>query len=249
MLLRPYQTGLFLFSRRFKAKIFFFFNFLLLWDCSEVSNHCAVSRSVSCVKDRANSRNILGQQDATLLSPTCCERLHTMLCVVACCCDLLEVVGWSLKLVKLQSQQVPTFLLFRGHRSVVQQCCVRLHSTSNNVAPVHAHYMPRIHTNTCEQEIKMASEMENVPESFVFSSKDPTCCDLLRAFAHIGYHRATRDNIFGPNNDSCCCKRLHGPLHCHHTVILYRLFFFVWDAFNLLTWIDFWLYREWCLIN
>ena len=23
-------------------------------------------------------------------------------------------------------------------------------------------------------------------ESFVFSSKDPTCCDLLRAFAHIG---------------------------------------------------------------
>ena len=25
-----------------------------------------------------------------------------------------------------------------------------------------------------------------VPESFVFSSKDPTCCDLLRLFAHIG---------------------------------------------------------------
>ena len=81
---------------------------------------------------------------------------------------------------------MPTFLLFRGHRSVVQQCCVRLHSTSNNVAPAHAHYMPRIHTNTREQEIIMASEMENVPESFVFSSKDPTCCDLLRAFAHIG---------------------------------------------------------------
>ena len=80
----------------------------------------------------------------------------------------------------------PTFLLFRGHRSVVQQCCVRLHSTSNNVAPANAHYIPRIHTNTCEQEINMTSEMENVPESFVFSSKDQTCCDLLRAFAHIG---------------------------------------------------------------
>ena len=64
--------------------------------------------------------------------------------------------------------------------------CMRLHSTSNNVAPAHTHYMPRIHTNTCEQEINMASEMENVPESFVFSSKDPTCCDLLRAFTHIG---------------------------------------------------------------
>ena len=134
------------------------------------------------LKARANARNIVGQQDATF-GPTCCERLHTMLCVGACCCDLLEVVGWTLK---LQSQQVPTFPLFRGHRSVFQQCCVRLHSTSNNVAPVHAHYMPRIHTNTCEQEIRMVSEMENVPESFVFSSKDPTCCDLLRAFAHIG---------------------------------------------------------------
>lgn len=98
----------------------------------------------SQLKARANARNIVGQQDATLLGPTCCERLHTMLGVVACCCDLLEVVGWSLKLVKLQSQQVPTFLLFRGHRSVVQQCCVRLHSTSNNVAPVHAHYKQRI---------------------------------------------------------------------------------------------------------
>ena len=49
-----------------------------------------------------------------------------------------------------------------------KQCCVRLHSTSNNVAPAHTHYMPRIHTKTCEQEINMASEMENVPESFVF---------------------------------------------------------------------------------
>ena len=117
------------------------------------------------------------------------------------CCVLLRLVGscWmKFELVKLQSQQVPTFLLFRGHRSVVQQCCVRLHSTSNNVAPAHAHYMPRIHTNTCEQEINMASEMENVPESFVFS--------------YIGQHRATRDNIVGPNNVACCCERLHGPL-------------------------------------
>ena len=122
---------------------------------------------------------------ATLLGPTCCERLHTMLCIVGCCCDLLEVVGRSLKLIKLQNPQVPTFLLFRGHQSMVQQCCVRLHSTSNNVAPVHVHLMPRIHTNSCKQEITLASEMENVPESFVFSSKDPTCCDLLRTFAHI----------------------------------------------------------------
>ena len=66
---------------------------------------------------------------------------------------------------------MPTFLLFRGHRSVVQQCCVRLHSTSNKVAPAHAHCMPRIHTNTCEQEINMASEMENVNEELIEESK------------------------------------------------------------------------------
>ena len=45
------------------------------------------------IKAHANARNTVGQQDATLLGPTCCERLHTMLCAVVCCCDLLEVVG------------------------------------------------------------------------------------------------------------------------------------------------------------
>ena len=45
------------------------------------------------LKAHANARNIVGQQHATLLGPTCCERLHTMLFVVSCCCDLLEVVG------------------------------------------------------------------------------------------------------------------------------------------------------------
>ena len=29
-----------------------------------------------CFKARANARNIVGQQDATLLGATCCERLH-----------------------------------------------------------------------------------------------------------------------------------------------------------------------------
>ena len=145
------------------------------------------------LKAHANVHNIVGQQDATLLGPTCCERLHTMLCVVVCCCDLLEVVGWSLKLVKLQSQQVPTFLLFRVHLSVVQLCCIRLHSTSNNVARAPKSGMYGI--------VGIF-----VPASFVFSSKDPTCCDLLRAFAHIGKHCATRDNTVGPKNVSCCAS-------------------------------------------
>ena len=108
------------------------------------------------LKAHANARNIVGP-----------NMLRAFEHHVVCCCDLLEVVGWSLKLVKLQSQQVPTFLLFRGHRSVVQQCCVRLHSTCNKVMPAHAH-----------------QRVVFVFQSFVFSSEDPTCCDLFRAFAH-----------------------------------------------------------------
>ena len=54
---------------------------------------CASPSTV--LKARANARNIVGQQDATLLSPTCCGRLHTMLCVVATCWKLLDEV-WPL---------------------------------------------------------------------------------------------------------------------------------------------------------
>ena len=60
------------------------------------------------LKPLANGRNIVGQQLSTLLDVTCCVRLHT----------LLHVVAQSLKLVKLFSQQLPTFLLFRDRRSV-----------------------------------------------------------------------------------------------------------------------------------
>ena len=53
---------------------------------------------------------------------------------------LLRVVAESLKPVKLFSQQLPTFLLFRDRRSLVQQCWIRLHSSSNIVGTTHSHY-------------------------------------------------------------------------------------------------------------
>ena len=37
-------------------------------------------------------------------------------------------------------QQLPTFLLFHDHRSVAEQCWIRLHSSSNIVGAAHAHY-------------------------------------------------------------------------------------------------------------
>ena len=54
------------------------------------------------------------QTDATLLDVACFVRLLT----------LLHVVAQSLKPVKLFSQQLPTFLLFRDRRSVEQQDAV-----------------------------------------------------------------------------------------------------------------------------
>ena len=71
------------------------------------------------------------QTDATLLH---------VASVCTSCCMLLLVVAQSLKPVKLFSQQLPTFLLFRDRRSVAQQCWIRLHSSSNIVGATHAHY-------------------------------------------------------------------------------------------------------------
>ena len=69
-----------------------------------------------------------------------CYLLRPFAHPVACCWMLLRVVAHSLKPVKLFSQQLPTFLLFRDRRSVEQQCWMRLHNSSNIVGAAHAHY-------------------------------------------------------------------------------------------------------------
>ena len=69
-----------------------------------------------------------------------CYMLRPFAHPVACCWMLLCVVAQSLKPVKLFSQQLPTFLLFRDRRSVAQQCWIRLDSSSNIVGATHAHY-------------------------------------------------------------------------------------------------------------
>ena len=86
-------------------------------------------RSLLSVKPRANERNIVG-----------CYMLRPFGHPIACCWMLLRVVAQSLKPVKLFSQQLPTFLWFRDHRSVAQQCWIRLHNSSNIVGAMHAHY-------------------------------------------------------------------------------------------------------------
>ena len=81
------------------------------------------------------------QTDATLLANNSqhCWMLHVAY-VCTPCCMMLDVVAQSLKPVKLFSQLLPRFLLFLDRRSVVQQCWIRLHSSSNIVGATHAHY-------------------------------------------------------------------------------------------------------------
>ena len=86
----------------------------------------------------ANGHNIVDQQLPTLIVG--CYMLRPFAHPVARCWMLLRVVAQSLKPVKLFSQQLPTFLLFRDRRSVAQQCWIRLHSSSNIVGATHAHY-------------------------------------------------------------------------------------------------------------
>ena len=126
-------------------------------------------------------------------------------------CMLLWVVAQSLKPVKLSSQQLPTFLLFRDRRRVAQQWWIRLHSSSNIVGATHAHYT----WSPESYELYPSHDALQVPTLLgVFGSvctpmptrtqQLPTllvcCCIRLQTTANTD---ATTLNIVG-----CCCIRL-----------------------------------------
>ena len=68
------------------------------------------------LKAHANRPNIVGLNNVV----TCCIRLHGTT-------TMLALVAYSLKLVKLLAQQVPTFPLFCDRRNIAQQCYAHLH--------------------------------------------------------------------------------------------------------------------------
>ena len=96
---------------------------------------------------------------------------------VACCWMLLRVVAQSLKPVKLFSQQLPTFLLFRGRRSDVSW--IRLHSSSNIVGATHAHYA----WFTKTYGLYPSHDALQVPTLLGVVASVCTCWELLRLFA------------------------------------------------------------------
>ena len=140
------------------------------------------------------------QTDATLLANNSqhCWMLH----VASVCtprCMLLYVVAQSLKLVKLFSQQLPTFLLFHDRRSVAQQCWIRLHNSSNIVGATHAHYA----WFTKTYGLYPSHDALQVPI-------------LLGVVASVCTPLPTRTQqlptLCWPNNVGSCCVRLHAAL-------------------------------------
>ena len=114
---------------------------------------------------------------------------------VACCWMLFRVVAQSLKPVKLFSQQLPTFLLFRDRRSVAQQCWIRLHSSSNIVRATHSHYA----WFTKTYRLYPSHDALQVPTLLVAS----VCTPLPTS---NNFQNCWRNNV------GSCCVRLHAAL-------------------------------------
>ena len=143
---------------------------------------------------------------ATLLGPTCCKRLHTMLCVVACCCVLLRLVGscWTkfetgqtseptsanISIVSRSSKRGPTML--RSFAQHIQQCCAGVGALQTTIIVV------------CMELSVFVSQSPLY--SHVKTQHVVTCCERLHT------SRNKRQKCW-PNNVACCCERLHGPLN------------------------------------
>ena len=91
---------------------------------------------------------------ATIPNFVGCYMLHPFALPDACYCEFLRTVARSLELLKLLRQRLPTFLLFRDHWSVAQQCYICLRNSSNNVGATHAHKLIYIALTLCNRHAK-----------------------------------------------------------------------------------------------
>ena len=148
----------------------------------------------------ANKRQHCWAQHVASICTPCCVLLR----LVGSCWMKFETVQTSeprsanISIVSRSSKRGSTML--RSFAQHTQQCCAGACAPKSGMYEI---------VGIC------------VPESLVFSSEDPTYCDLLPAFAHMGLHCATRHNIVGPNNVSCFCERWHGPLQKTSTAVFH----------------------------
>ena len=119
------------------------------------------------------------------------------------CCMLLRVVAESLKLVKLFSQQLPTFLLFRDRRSVVQRCWIRLHS-SYNIVWGRAPSLRMVYKDLWVVSFPRCSAGPDIVGT------------LLHPFVHHCQHARNNSQHCWRNNVGSCCVRLHAASRSLH---------------------------------
>ena len=112
---------------------------------------------------------------ATLLRPTCCERLRTMLCVVATCWKLLdEVWNWS---------------NFRANKCQHFYCFAVIEAWSNNVCTAHPTMLRRRTRTTYPHKYKRT---RNQPlYSHLKTQHVVTCCERLHTSASIAQQEKT----------------------------------------------------------
>ena len=136
--------------------------------------------------------------DATLLANNSrhCWMLHVTSVCTPCwmLLDVIRVVAQSLKPVKLFSQLLPTFLLFRDRRSVAQQCWIRLHSSSNICRATHAYYAWFTKTYGL------------YPSTIHCRSQH--CWELLHPFAHHCQHARNNSQYLGVVAPVCTQPKL-----------------------------------------
>ena len=132
---------------------------------------------------------------------------------VVCCWMLLRAVAQSLKPVKVFSQQLPTFLLFRDRRSVAQQCWIRLHSSSNIVGATNAHYawITKTYGLYSSHDALQVPNLLGVVASVCtpLPTRTQQCWELLHPFADHCQHARNNSQHCWRNSVGSCCARLH----------------------------------------
>ena len=111
---------------------------------------------------------------------------HTLLHVVICFCVLLGVVAQRLKAVKLLGQQLPTFLLFRDHRSV---------GPKNNVGSI-CTALPTLLGPRTRITHGLQSLMGWILP--IMHCRSQHCWELLHPFAHHCQHERNNSGVCTP---------------------------------------------------
>ena len=119
----------------------------------------------------------------------------------ACCCVLLKVVAQNLKLVKLLSQQLPTFPPFRDRRSVAQQCLIRCTALPTflglRTCITYAHQSLMgfiLHTMHCSSQHCWELLHPFVHHYQHGRNSSQQCWELLRSFARSFLNTKTRNS-------------------------------------------------------